>query len=125
MVAAMVGALALPLAAPAQGPSAPPMLGVPSTDADDLSSCVARYGNTGCAARLYARLLCEVVGQSPIPDGLQQRLDRDYEDAAIDFSGISAAQVESVAVRYYAPMLCPERSRQIQELFAQIAEPAG
>ena len=84
-----------------------------------------RYGNTGCAARLYARLLCSTVGLNPMPEGLQRQLDGQYERAAIDFRGISVAQVESAALRYYVPMLCPARSRQIQELFAPLAEPAG
>ena len=76
------------------------------------------YGNTGCAARLYARLLCGVVGQVPMPEGLQQQLDGQYERSAINFQGITVEQVESAAVRYYVPMLCPNKSRQIQELFA-------
>jgi hypothetical protein len=98
---------------------------VPAPSAEELNSCVPRFGHTGCAARLYAQLLCAVVGQSPVPPGLQQQLDSQYERAAIDFRGISVGQVESAAVRYYVPMLCPDKSREIQELFTPLAPPAG
>ena len=109
-----------PVRSPSTGSS---FLSDPSPD--ELSTCVPRYGHTGCAARLYARLLCAVVGQTPMPEGLQQQLDGQYQRAAIDFRGITVAQVESAALRYYVPMLCPARSRQIQDLFAPLAEPAS
>jgi hypothetical protein len=86
-----------------------------------LRVCVPRYGHTGCAARLYARLLCVVVGVSSSLEDLQQQLDEEYQQAAIDFRGISAAQIEAAAVTYYAPMLCPQKSGQIRELFAALA----
>jgi len=91
----------------------------PSPEA--LSVCVPRYGHAGCAARLYARLLCVVVGVSSSLEDLQQQLDEEYQQAAIDFRGISAAQIEAAAVTYYAPMLCPQKSGQIRELFASLA----
>ena len=106
-------------------PSSPGGQSQSGPSADELSSCVPRYGNTGCAARLYARLLCVVVGQNPMPQGLQQQLDGQYERAAIDFRGITVAQVESAALGYYVPMVCPARSRMIQELFAPLAEPTA
>lgn len=110
-------------------PESPPLprgqLQTDSDSDDELSRCVPRYGNTGCAARLYARLLCDVVGQTPMPEGLQQQLDQQYERAAIDFRGITVAQVESTALQDYVPVLCPARSRQIQELFAPLVQPAG
>ena len=68
---------------------------------------------------------CDVVGQTPMPEGLQQQLDQQYERAAIDFRGITVAQVESTALQDYVPVLCPTRSRQIQELFAPLVQPAG
>jgi len=113
----------MPPVPPPPPPAAPLLLADPT--AEELSRCVPSYGHTGCAARLYARLLCDVVGLSVMPEGLQQQLDGQYERAAIDFRGITVQQVESAAVRYYVPMLCPSRSRQIQELFAPLADPAG
>jgi hypothetical protein len=50
---------------------------------------------------------------------LQQQLAEQYEQAAIDFRGISVEQVETAAVRYYSPMLCPDKSQQIRQLFNQ------
>lgn len=140
-MAAVAGVL--PLLAPAPGPAqlavppppplAPPLPGTPlppePSDAE-LGACVGRFGHTGCAARLYARLLCAVVGQPSIPEDLQAQLDGQYVRAGIDFRGITVEEVEGTAVRYYAPMLCPSRSDGIRELFAPrtspaAAEPAG
>lgn len=104
---------------PTQPSTEPVLLEDPSPEA--LSVCVPRYGHTGCAARLYARLLCAVVGMNASAEDLHRRLEADYERAAIDFSGISAAQIETAAVSYYAPMLCPLKSRQIRELFSSLA----
>ena len=83
--------------------------------ADDV---VAMRGHTGCAARLYAQVLCDNVGAAP-PDTslLEPRLAEHYEQAAIDFRGITPEQVETAAVRYYAPMLCPAKSELILRLF--------
>lgn len=99
-------------------PAPPPPL------ASDASDCVARFGHTGCAARLYAQLLCHVVGQPQPIAPLQQVLERQYVEAGIDFRGVTVSQVEAAAVRYYAPMLCPEKSDQIRELFARPQSPA-
>jgi len=110
-----------PLSPPAPlNPSIPP-----DPSPEELGRCVSSYGNTGCAARLYARLLCEVVGLSTTPQGLQQQLAGQFERASVDFRGIGVQQVETAALRYYVPMLCSARSRQIQELFAPLPEPAS
>jgi hypothetical protein len=57
-----------------------------------------------------------VQGQAKL-QSMEVQLAEQYERAAIDFRGISPEQVETAAVRYYAPMLCPETSPQIRQLF--------
>jgi hypothetical protein len=111
VLASIVGLM--PWAALAQ---LPPQL--PSLPDNPYGDCVTRYGHTGCAARLYAQLLCDNVGGA-MPDTilLEQRLAEHYEQAAIDFRGITTQQVETAAVRYYAAMLCPAKSEQIRRLF--------
>lgn len=107
----------MPWAALAQlPPQLPPQL--PSLPDNPYADCVTRYGHTGCAARLYAQVLCDNVGAAP-PDTslLEPRLAEHYEQAAIDFRGITPEQVETAAVRYYAPMLCPAKSELILRLF--------
>lgn len=104
----------------AQGPVPPPLPSLPSLPeaiSPELQSCVSRFGHTGCAARLYARILCDSVGQLPSSEALEEQLAQQYEQAAIDFRGISPEQVETAAVRYYSPMLCPDKSEQIRQLF--------
>ena len=94
----------------------PPLL--PELPAEVLPSpCVTRYGHTGCAARLYAQLLCNSVGASVDWSALQSSLAEAFEQERLDFRGISAEQVETAAVRYYSPMLCPAHSDRIQQLF--------
>ena len=88
----------------------------------DSADCVPRYGHTGCAARLYAQLLCTAVGSSTPASELQLQLDQQYEQAAIDFRGITAAQIEKAAVGYYVPMLCPDKRIEIRELFAPLED---
>lgn len=99
----------------------PPPPPPPSTDApameSDLTGCVASYGNTGCAARLYAQLLCNSIDTRFNGSQLANQLDQQYAQAGIDFSGISPEQVERAAVRYYAPMLCPTKSERIRAVF--------
>ena len=112
---ALLPGLALP--ALAQGPVPPPLPSLPEAISPELQSCVSRFGHTGCAARLYARILCDSVGQLPSSEALEQQLAQQYEQAAIDFRGISPEQVETAAVRYYSPMLCPDKSEQIRQLF--------
>lgn len=95
----------------------PPPL--PSLPENPQAECVTRYGHTGCAARLYAQVLCDTIAvPTPGTATLEQSLAEQYEQAAIDFRGITPEQVETAAVRYYAPMLCPEKSEQILKLFS-------
>lgn len=103
----------------AEPPAPPPLPSLPEAISPDLQDCVSRFGHTGCAARLYARMLCDSVGQLSSNELLQQQLAQQYEQAAIDFRGISVEQVETAAVRYYSPMLCPDKSQQIRQLFNQ------
>ena len=97
-------------------PPPPSPLAAPAAEAD-LAGCVASYGNTGCAARLYAQLLCDSIGTRFNGGQLTSQLDQQYAQAGIDFSGISPEQVERAAVRYYAPMLCPTKGERIRALF--------
>lgn len=115
----LAGLWPLPLLAPALAQGLPPLPQLPPAPGlfGALADCVPRYGHTGCAARLYARLLCDSLGSSTTPELMQAELEQQYEQAAIDFGGITAEQVETAAVRYYAPSLCPERSPQIRQLF--------
>jgi hypothetical protein len=85
----------------------------------ELEGCVRRFGHTGCAARLYAQLLCASLGTAEGElERMEAKLAEQYDQAAIDFRGITPEQVETAAVRYYAPMLCPEKSPKIRQLFA-------
>ncbi|MFM8673442.1 MAG: hypothetical protein ACKOCA_00055 [Vulcanococcus sp.] len=95
----------------------PPPPPPPAAAEPDLGRCVASYGNTGCAARLYAQLLCDSIGTRFNGSQLTNQLDQQYAQAGIDFSGISPEQVERAAVRYYAPMLCPSKSERIRAVF--------
>ena len=104
----------------AQGPVPPPLPTLPEAISPELQSCVTRFGHTGCAARLYAGLLCASIGSGAGPTELEKmeaQLAEQYDQAAIDFRGITPEQVETAAVRYYAPMLCPETSPRIRQLF--------
>lgn len=81
-----------------------------------LGRCVANLGQVGCAARLYAQLLCDNIGlQTPL-NQLHQSLQSSFEQAAIDFQGITPPSIETAAVRYYAPQLCPLKSEKILDL---------
>jgi hypothetical protein len=91
---------------------------LPSLPSHPVVDCVSRYGNTGCAALLYAQVLCDHIGTRTLDTTtLQERLAEHYEQAAIDFRGITAEQVETAAIRYYSPQLCPSKSEQIRRLF--------
>ena len=105
----------------AQIPVPPPLPSVPETViSPELEGCVRRFGHTGCAARLYAQLLCASLGTAEGElERMEAKLAEQYDQAAIDFRGITPEQVETAAVRYYAPMLCPEKSPKIRQLFAQ------
>lgn len=102
---------------PALAQAPPPLPDVPESITPKPGGCVARYGHTGCAARLYAQLLCDSVGRFTSSAEMELRLAESYEQAAIDFRGITPEQVETAAVRYYSPMLCPQKSPQIRRLF--------
>ena len=110
---------------PAPPPPPAPALELADLAAEEINLCVPRFGNSGCAARLYAGLLCAAVGEGAAPQELQQRLEQQYAQAGIDFRGISASQIEAMAVKDEAPRLCPQKSRQIQELFSSLAEASG
>jgi hypothetical protein len=110
---------------PAPPPPPAPALELADPAAEEINLCVPRFGNSGCAARLYAGLLCAAVGEGAAPQELQQRLEQQYAQAGIDFRGISASQIEAMAVKDEAPRLCPQKSLQIQELFSSLAEASG
>ena len=97
----------------------PPLPAVPEpVISPELEGCVRRFGHTGCAARLYAQLLCASMGTAEGElERMEAKLAEQYDQAAIDFRRITPEQVETAAVRYYAPMLCPEKSPQIRQLF--------
>lgn len=101
---------ALPAAAWSQG--SPMLLSPPPP----VPACVARYGHTGCAARLYAEVLCEVVGQRADLYRALTQLQRRFSDEHINFNGITAEQVEVTAARYYVPQLCPPKRQQVWDL---------
>ena len=111
-----------PLVAPAMPPPPPPVLPdvmaprpTPSSTFA-LERCVATLGQVGCAARLYAQLLCDNIGlQTPLSQ-LHQSLQTSFEQAAIDFQGVTPASIETAAVRYYTPQLCPLKSEKIIDL---------
>ncbi|MFM7312180.1 MAG: hypothetical protein ACKO0M_03275, partial [Cyanobium sp.] len=63
------GLPSLPIPPPPLAPPQAPQLPT-EPSAEEISRCVPSYGHTGCAARLYARLLCGVVGLSAMPEGL-------------------------------------------------------
>ena len=104
----------------AQSLAPPPLPAVPEpVISPELEGCVRRFGHTGCAARLYAQLLCASLGTAEGElERMEAKLAEQYDQAAIDFRGITPEQVETAAVRYYAPMLCPEKSPKIRQLFA-------
>jgi hypothetical protein len=81
------------------------------------SACVSRYGNSGCAAHLYAQLLCDTVGSATTMQRLEPRLQTAFEQAGINFVELTAEAIETAAVREYTPMLCSPKSREIRELF--------
>jgi hypothetical protein len=92
---------------------APPSLPAPPPP---VSACVGRYGYTGCAGRLYARVLCEIVGRTVDLPAIEARLQAQFVAEQIDFKGIDVAEVEAVAVRYYVPQICPDKQQQIWSL---------
>jgi hypothetical protein len=92
---------------------------LPSLPEASPAECTLRYGHLGCAAKLYAHFLCSSAeGGLNEERGMEQALADQFEQAAIRFSGISAEQVEQAAVRYYVPLVCPEKQKQILDLFS-------
>lgn len=81
-----------------------------------VSACVGRYGFTGCAGRLYAQVLCEIVGRPVDLRSIEAQLQEQFVAEQIDFKGIAVAQVETAAVRYYVPQICPDKQQQIWSL---------
>ena len=93
------------------------LLLVPPMARAQLGSCVARYGQTGCAARVYGQVLCSGFDQPMAVAVMQAELTQQFAQAAIDFSGISAETIETTALRDAVPLFCPQNSARIQELF--------
>ena len=114
-VAGLLALLALPVGAQ---PLPPPSPSGPA--GDHAQDCVARFGNRGCAARLYGQLLCQAVGMGHVTPArtLQLQLELDYRQAGIDFTGITAAQIEDLALARHVPLLCPATTPRIRDLFA-------
>ena len=115
-----------PLAVPPPPPVLPELLAPapPPSSSVDLGRCVANLGQVGCAARLYAQLLCDNIGlQTPL-NQLHQNLQSSFEQAAIDFQGITPSSIETAAVRYYTPQLCPLKSEKIIDLMQRQSPPS-
>ena len=108
-------------------PVALPELPSPFTpdEAEGVKVCVPRFGNAGCAAHLYAQLLCAVVGETSSILDLKAQLDRQFSEAGIDFQGLSPAQIESEALQDQVPSICPGKGRQILELFSTLNPPGS
>jgi hypothetical protein len=115
-----------PLVVPPPPPVLPELLapGPPQSSRFALGRCVANLGQVGCAARLYAQLLCDNIGlQTPL-DQLHQSLQSSFEQAAIDFQGVTPTSIETAAVRYYAPQLFPLKIEKIFDLLQRQSPPS-
>ena len=124
--APMLAPLPAPLAVPPPPPGLPELLAPapPPSSSVDLGRCVANLGQVGCAARLYAQLLCDNIGlQTPLSQ-LHQSLQSSFEQAAIDFQGITPTSIETAAVRYYTPQLCLQKSEKIIDLMQRQGPPS-
>ncbi len=124
--APLLAPLPAPLAVPPPPPVLPELLAPapPPSRGVDLGRCVANLGQVGCAARLYAQLLCDNIGlQTPLSQ-LHQSLQSSFEQAAIDFQGITPTSIETAAVRYYTPQLCPLKSEKIIDLMQRQGPPS-
>jgi hypothetical protein len=107
------------LSPPPAVPAAPAVLEEP------LAECVPRQGDAGCAARLYAQVLCALVGRGPerAVARWQTWLQRRYEQAGIRFEGLTAEQIEQRALEEQVPQLCPASTEAIRSLFSTPAPP--
>lgn len=105
---------------PPQLPQPPAAASPSQPDAAAMQRCVPRYGPSGCAARVYAELLCSLgdQGQPQAVQAGQRWLARSYEQAGLSFSGLSPAQIEQQAVEEQVPQLCPDSSDAIRRLFS-------
>lgn len=85
-----------------------------------LQRCVPRYGASGCAARLYAELLCSLgdQGEAQAVQAGQRWLAQRYEQAGLGPSDLSPAQIEQLAVEEQVPQLCPDSSDALRRLFS-------
>ena len=95
------------------------LLGLPPLPAM-AQSCLERYGQTGCAARLYAEMLCAHFDRPEVMRNRESQLTDRFEQAGLNLTGIPAAAVETAAVREYAPQLCPQKSERIRRLFRSL-----
>lgn len=104
----------------------PPVVERPLPPASSgLQHCVPRYGTSGCAARLYAELLCSLGDQGLAQDvqAGQHWLAQRYEQAGLGFSDLSPAQIEELAVEEQVPQLCPDSSEALRRLFSGRSRP--
>ncbi|MEN9541842.1 MAG: hypothetical protein RLZZ459_1933 [Cyanobacteriota bacterium] len=117
------GLLALLAVAVGAQPLPPPP--PPGPTGETAQDCVARFGNRGCAARLYGRLLCQAEAVDYVIPArtLRLQLERDYQQAAIDFTGVTASQIEDLALAQHVPVLCPGATPRIRDLFAPRTPP--
>jgi len=95
------------------------LLGLPALPVS-AQSCLERYGQSGCAARLYAEMLCAHFDRPEVMRNRESQLADRFEEAGLNLTGIPAAAVETAAVREYAPQLCPQKSEQIRRLFRSL-----
>ena len=105
--------------------SLPPLPATPTQTDEAPASCVPRYGDAGCAARLYAQVLCALVSRrsAKAAAGWQGWLEERYRQAGIAFNGLTADQIEQRAVDEQVPLVCPASSAAIRDLFSAPASP--
>ena len=101
-------------------PQASELVKLEPVSAETLRLCVPRHGESGCAAVLYAQLLC-ALGDQPQPQALQlgtRWLSEQFQQAGLSASGVSPAQVEQLAAEEQVPQLCPDSSDALRRLFS-------
>ena len=82
----------------------------------EMSSCTSRFGHTGCSARIYAKLICRTIGAS-LASSEGFKMAKSFDAAGVNFRGITSDEIETAAIRYYMPIICPTRSDMARELF--------